>query len=166
MSPRRSTPFWSRASSLPGTLIVAMWLHPSAVSDLNVKSAFIHVVGDAAASVGVIAAAVIIYFTAWFKADPLISMLIGLIIMNGAVKIIRESSHILLEGVPRDIDLSMVREETLSFEGVAGVHSLHIWSICHNVYALSAHVDVIPTQRWRMGEIFGEINEKLAHDHH
>ncbi|HEY4706005.1 MAG TPA: cation diffusion facilitator family transporter [Thermodesulfobacteriota bacterium] len=147
-------------------LIVAMWLHRYAVSDLNVKSAFIHVVGDAAASVGVIAAAVIIYFTAWFKADPLISMLIGLIIMNGAVKIIRESSHILLEGVPRDIDLSMVREEILSFEGVAGVHSLHIWSICHNVYALSAHVDVIPTQRWRMGEIFGEINEKLAHDHH
>ena len=147
-------------------LIVAMWLHRYAVSDLNVKSAFIHVVGDAAASVGVIAAAVIIYFTAWFKADPLISMLIGLIIVNGAVKIIRESSHILLEGVPRDIDLSMVREEILSFEGVAGVHSLHIWSICHNVYALSAHVDVIPTQRWRMGEIFGEINEKLAHDHH
>ena len=154
------------AIGLVVNLIVAMWLHRYAVSDLNVKSAFIHVVGDAAASVGVIAAAVIIYFTAWFKADPLISMLIGLIIMNGAVKIIRESSHILLEGVPRDIDLSMVREEILSFEGVAGVHSLHIWSICHNVYALSAHVDVIPTQRWRMGEIFGEINEKLAHDHH
>ena len=154
------------AIGLVVNLIVAMWLHRYAVSDLNVKSAFIHVVGDAAASVGVIAAAVIIYFTAWFKADPLISMLIGLIIVNGAVKIIRESSHILLEGVPRDIDLSMVREEILSFEGVAGVHSLHIWSICHNVYALSAHVDVIPTQRWRMGEIFGEINEKLAHDHH
>ena len=154
------------AIGLVVNLIVAMWLHRYAVSDLNVKSAFIHVVGDAAASVGVIAAAVIIYFTGWFKADPLISMLICLIIVNGAVKIIRESSHILLEGVPRDIDLKRVRDEILAFEGVGGVHSLHIWSICHNVYALSAHVDVIPTQRWRMAEIFGDINEKLAHDHH
>lgn len=154
------------AVGLAVNLIVAMWLHRYAVSDLNVKSAFIHVIGDAAASVGVIAAAVIIYLTGWFKADPLISMVICLVIINGAMKIIRESSHILLEGVPKDIDLKQVRDEILSFEGVSGVHSLHIWSICHNVYALSAHVDVIPTQRWRMGEIFADINERLAHDHH
>lgn len=153
------------AIGLAVNLIVAMWLHRYAVHDLNVKSAFIHVVGDAAASVGVIIGAVIIYYSGWYQADPLISMLICLIIVNGAVKIVRESSHILLEGVPREIDLAMVRDVILSPEGVKSLHSLHVWSICHNVYALSAHVDIIPTQRWRMGEIFSEINHKLAHDH-
>ncbi|MBE7415177.1 MAG: cation transporter [Deltaproteobacteria bacterium] len=147
-------------------LMVAKWLHGHAKSDLNVRSAFIHVVGDAAASVGVIISAVVIYYTGWYPIDPLISMAICALIINGAVKIIRESSHILLEGVPREIDFGRVRDDILSPEGVTGVHSLHIWSICHNVYALSAHVDIIPTQRWRMGEIFSEINEKLAHDHH
>lgn len=147
-------------------LMVAKWLHGHAKEDLNVRSAFIHVVGDAAASVGVIISAVVIHFTGWYPIDPLISMAICALIINGAVKIIRESSHILLEGVPRDIDFGRVRDDILSPEGVSGVHSLHIWSICHNVYALSAHVDIVPTQRWRMGEIFNEINEKLAHDHH
>jgi len=147
-------------------LVVAMWLHHYAVSDLNVKSAFIHVVGDAAASVGVIIGAAIIYYTGWYQADPLISMLICVIIVIGAARIIRESSHILLEGVPREIDLGRVKAVILAPEGVSSVHSLHVWSICHNVYALSAHVDIVPTQRWRMGEIFSEINEVLAHDHH
>ncbi|MBW7957540.1 MAG: cation transporter [Deltaproteobacteria bacterium] len=147
-------------------LVVAKWLHGHAKADLNVRSAFIHVVGDAAASVGVIVSAAVIYYTGWYPIDPLISMAICALIINGAVKIIRESSHILLEGVPRDIDFNRVRDDILSPEGVSGVHSLHIWSICHNVYALSAHIDVVPTQRWRMGEIFSEINERLAHDHH
>lgn len=154
------------AIGLAVNLLVAMWLHHYAVHDLNVKSAFIHVVGDAAASVGVIIAALIIYYTGWYAADPLISMLICVIIVSGAVKIMRESSHILLEGVPKAIDLNRVKADILAPEGVQSVHSLHIWSICHNVYALSAHVDIIPTQRWRMAEIFGEINDMLAHDHH
>ena len=119
-------------------LIVAAWLHRFAEKDLNVKSAFLHVVGDAAASVGVIIGAIIIYYT----------------------------SHILLEGVPRDIDLKLVKEVLLAPKGVMSVHSLHVWSICHNVYALSAHLDITPVERWRMGEIFAEINDTLARDHH
>lgn len=154
------------AIGLAVNLVVAMWLHHYAVSDLNVKSAFMHVVGDAAASVGVIIAALIIYYTGWYQADPLISMLICVIIVGGAVKIIRESSHILLEGVPREIDLGSIKAVILAPEGVSSVHSLHVWSICHNVFALSAHVDIVPTQRFRMGEIFSEINEVLAHDYH
>lgn len=147
-------------------VMVALWLHDYAAHDLNIKSAFIHVVGDAAASVGVIIAAVVIYYTGWYTADPLISVLISLVILKGAVGIMKESSHILLEGVPREIDLNSVRGDILSSKGITSVHSLHIWSICHNVYALSAHLDIVPTERWRMGEIFEEINEKLAHTHH
>lgn len=147
-------------------LMVAMWLMKYAHADLNIKSAFIHVLGDAAASVGVIIGAIIIHYTGWFSADPLISVLIGGIIVTGAYGIMKDSSHILLEGVPKDIDFNMVMEDLKSSNGISSVHSLHIWSICHNVYALSAHLDIIPTQRWRMGEIFSEINEKLAENHH
>jgi len=147
-------------------LVVAVWLRHFALSDMNIRSAFIHVVGDAAASVGVIIGAVVIYYTGWFPADPLISVFIGLIIVYGAYGIVKDSSHILLEGVPKDIDFNMVMEDIKSANGISSVHSLHIWSICHNVYALSAHLDIIPTQRWRMGEIFDEINEKLADNYH
>ncbi|MFQ5735797.1 MAG: cation diffusion facilitator family transporter [Thermodesulfobacteriota bacterium] len=147
-------------------LAVAVWLHHYAESDLNIKSAFIHVVGDAAASVGVIVGAAVIAYTGWYPIDPLLSIGIGAIILSGAYRIIKESSHILLEGVPREIDLNSVVDDMLASKGVSSVHSLHIWSICHNVYALSAHLDIEPTERWRMGEIFSEINEKLAGTHH
>lgn len=147
-------------------LVVAKWLVRYSRTDMNIKSAFLHVIGDAAASVGVIISSAIIYFTGWYPADPIISIVIGGIIVFGAVNIIKDSSHILLEGVPKEIDLSRVVADIKSTEGVTSVHSLHIWSICHNVYALCAHIDIEPTQRWRMAEIFGIINERLAETYH
>lgn len=147
-------------------LIVALWLKHYAKSDMNIKSAFMHVVGDAAASVGVIIGAGIIHYTGWFMADPIISVVIGLIIISGAYQIMKDSSHILLEGVPKDIDLNRVVDDIKASKGISSVHNLHIWSICHNVYALSAHLDIVPTERWRMGEIFNEVNERLAGNHH
>lgn len=147
-------------------LIVAMRLMRYTKGDLNIKSAFLHMIGDAAACVGVIIAAVIIYYTRWYPADPLISVLIGLIIVFGAYGIMKDSSHILLEGVPKEIELSRVAVDIKAVPGVTGMHSLHIWSICHNVYALSAHIDIEPVQRWRMAEIFAAINERLAGSHH
>jgi cobalt-zinc-cadmium efflux system protein len=116
--------------------------------------------------VGVIVAGVIIYYTAWYKVDTIISVFIGMIIIAGAVRIIDEATHILLEGVPRDIALNEVLEGMKSTEGVSGIHSLHIWSICHNIYALSAHVDIDPAHGAKQGEILHTINERLADDHH
>lgn len=147
-------------------LLVATWLRPFAGEDLNVKGAFLHVVGDAVASVGVIAAALIIRLTGWYAADPLISAFIGAIILAGAGKLIIESSHILLEGAPKEVDMAKVVYDIRSFAGVAGVHSLHVWSICHNVYALSAHLDISPLERHRMAEIVERVNERLAETHH
>ncbi len=147
-------------------LLVALWLMSYAKNDLNIKSAFLHVIGDAIASVGVIVASVVIYYTGWYAIDPIISFAIGGIIFFGAFKILKESSHILLEGVPTEIDLNSVVEQIKGTEGIESVHSLHIWSICHNVYALSAHVDIEPQERQRMGEIFNLVNEKLAESHH
>ncbi|MFQ5441261.1 MAG: cation diffusion facilitator family transporter [Thermodesulfobacteriota bacterium] len=147
-------------------LVVALRLRHFAASDLNIRSAFLHVLGDAVASVGVIAAAIIIYFTRWYVVDPIISFVIGGIIFYGVFQILRDSSHILLEGVPKDIDIKDVVRDLNSIKGVSNVHRLHVWSICHNVYALSAHIDITPPERRRMGEIFKESNEMLAHKYH
>lgn len=147
-------------------VLVAFWLHDFAKDDLNVKSAFLHVVGDLAASVGVIIAAIVIAATGWNAIDPLISVLIGVIILFGSGRIVLEASHILLEGVPRGIKFNDVVEDITLVKGVAGVHNMNIWSICHNINALSAHVGVDELRPDRYSEILAGINEMLAEKHH
>ncbi len=147
-------------------ILVAMWLAPLSSGDLNIKSAFLHVAGDAAASVGVIIAAVVIYYTGWTTIDPLISISICVILLFSVWRILRDSSNILLEGVPSGVDITKVLKDMTATRGVASVHDLHIWSICHNVYAMSAHIDITEGERWRMGAIYKELNENLARDHH
>jgi len=147
-------------------LLVAMWLAPLSSGDLNIKSAFLHVAGDAAASVGVIIAAVVIYFTGWMRVDPLISISICVVLLFGVSRILIDSSNILLEGVPRSVDIKNVLKDMTGTRGVSSVHDLHIWSICNNVYAMSAHIDIAKEERWRMGAIYKELNENLAREHH
>lgn len=108
--------------------------------DVNLKSAFYHTLGDTITSLGVIITGIIIYFSGWAMIDPIISIIIGLVIMVGSLKIISESMHVLLEGVPRTISLEMVIFELRGVEGVKDIHELHIWGICSNVFALSTHV--------------------------
>ncbi len=149
-------------------LFVALYLRGFAMGDLNVKSAYFHVLGDAAASVGVIVGAIIIYYTNWYLADPLISMLIAAIVFGGAVNIVREATHILLEGVPSEIDLNEVATDIKDLDCITGVHSLHIWSLCYNIYALSAHIEVSLDPKLCGGNegIFDRVNELLAQKHH
>ncbi|MCK4738661.1 MAG: cation transporter [Deltaproteobacteria bacterium] len=148
---------------------VAFYLMRYAKNDLNIKSAFLHVLGDAVASVGVIIGAVVIYYTGYYAIDAMISVFIGFIIFLGATRIIGEAAHILLEGVPKEVSLPRVVDDITDLEGVAGVHSIHIWSICHNVYALSAHIEVtegIDISRNEQGCLISDINEMLADTHH
>jgi len=145
---------------------VAARLGSFAKTDLNIKSAFLHVIGDAVASGAVIAAAIIISLSGLYVMDPIGSAVIGVIILFGAVKIVSESLHILLEGVPREIDFNNVVNDMKAVTGVIGVHSLNIWSICHNINALSAHVDVDNRQILRQADILIAINERLARRHH
>lgn len=147
-------------------LIAASRLHQHSHDDLNVRSAFLHVVGDAIASVGVIVGGVIMLFTQWYALDALISVGIVLVIGFGAVRILREALHILLEGVPRNIDLDQVVARMRAVEGVNDIHHLHVWSICSHISALSAHIDIDPEYRLRQGEIVGEIEQLLEHDFH
>jgi cobalt-zinc-cadmium efflux system protein len=93
---------------LVANLLAARALHGHSHDDLNVRSAFLHVLGDAAASVGVIAGAILMRYTGWFQADPLISIAIGLLILVGAGRLLREAVHILMEGVPRGLSVEQV----------------------------------------------------------
>ena len=150
-------------------VIVAVWLEGHAKDDLNVRSAFYHVIGDAIASAGVIAAAVIIHFTGFYYVDTIISFFIGFIIINGAGRIVDESTHILLEGVPSGIELAEVVEAVKSVDGIDGAHSVHIWSICHNIFSMSAHVEMGPGSGGApeaAAGALGEINEILAERFH
>jgi cobalt-zinc-cadmium efflux system protein len=151
---------------LIANLVAANRLHGHAHDDLNVRSAFLHVIGDAIASVGVIIGGLIMLYTEWFVVDAIISGGIALIIGWGSFRIIREASHILLEGVPRGIIVAEVVERMRAVKGVNDVHHLHVWSICSHISALSAHIDIEPDYRLRQGEIIGEIEQMLDHDYH
>jgi cobalt-zinc-cadmium efflux system protein len=146
-------------------IVVALYLKVFSKTDLNVKSAYLHVIADAAASVGVIIGAVIIYYTGWHMADPLISVLVAVIIIRSAINIIREASGVLLEAVPSGLRLKEIVSDIVNIEGVTGVHSLHVWSICYNVFALSAHVDITSDWKGRESQVVCAINEKLAQSH-
>ncbi len=110
--------------------------------DLNTRSAFLHVIGDALASLGVIVGGVVMLLTGWYAIDPLISAFIGAIIVVGSWRVLRSSLHILFEGAPEGIALGDVAHAMGNVAGVQDVHDLHLWSICSGYPALSAHVRV------------------------
>ena len=108
--------------------------------DVNVKSARLHVLGDAVSSVGVIVAAVLIGLTGALWIDPLMSVLIGVIIVIGSGRVLKSSLHILVEGVPDGLSLNDIGTALSTVSGVSEVHDLHVWSLCSGHVALSAHV--------------------------
>ncbi len=110
--------------------------------DLNLHSAFLHVLGDAVSSVGVIIAAVVIQFTRLTWVDPLVSVLIGFIILISSWRVLRSSFHILIEGSPEGISVARVGESLANLPGIVEIHDLHVWNICSGHVALSAHVVV------------------------
>jgi len=104
------------------------------------RSAFIHMIGDVAATVGAVSAGILIYFTHANWLDPFISVLIGFLILYSAWGILRETVDILLESTPRDVDMSAVVRDMLEVKGVIGIHDLHVWSISRGLRTMSAHV--------------------------
>jgi cobalt-zinc-cadmium efflux system protein len=107
---------------------------------LNLRSAFVHLMGDVLSTIGAVIAGVIILFTDWNFLDPLVSVLIGVLILWNAWTILRETLDILLENAPRDVDMSNLTRDLLAVDGVRGVHHVHVWSINRSLRALSAHI--------------------------
>jgi cobalt-zinc-cadmium efflux system protein len=147
-------------------LLAAKTLHSHSHHDLNVRSAFLHVLGDAAASVGVIIGGIIMYYTGWFVLDALLSAAIGLLILTGAGRILRESVHILMEGSPRGMDITQVAEVIRSAEGVRDLHHLNIWSVCSHITALSVHVELEPGFEGQRSKLLHQLEHRLEHDFH
>ena len=120
-------------------LVSARILHPSSQSNMNVRGAYLHVLGDLLASVGTLVAAILIRYTGWLLADPIASFITTALIIRGSWALVRESVDILLESVPKHIDLDAVREQLEAIPGIEGVHDLHVWSVTPRMVAMSAH---------------------------
>ncbi len=121
-------------------IIAAKLLHGGHKHDLNIRGAWLHVMGDLLGSVTAIVAGILIVAAGWLWADPLCSILISIIIIAGAWRLIVDSVNVLLEGTPAHINLSAVESTILETEGVSGVHDLHVWTISSGMDALSAHI--------------------------
>jgi cobalt-zinc-cadmium efflux system protein len=116
--------------------------------DLNTRGAFLHVIGDLLGSVATIVAALIIMATGWTKADPILSVVIGGLIVFSAWKLLKEAVDILLEATPTEIDPQAVRSALKRIPGIAEVHDLHVWTVTSGVIAASAHLEVTNVRRW------------------
>jgi cobalt-zinc-cadmium efflux system protein len=127
-------------------IFIAFWLRREQQLNLNVRSAFWHVLGDALASVGVIIGAIIIMFTRLYLVDPIISVLIGFIIVTSAWRILKEGLKVLLEATPHQVDVMSMVKALKGIRGVRDVHDVHVWSISPELHAMSCHVliDDIP----------------------
>jgi cobalt-zinc-cadmium efflux system protein len=143
-------------------LAVALVLREHDRHDLNVRSAFLHVLGDALSSVGVIAAGVVILLTGWTLADPLVSVLIGLIILAGSGRVLRESLHILVEGTPAGMTAAQVGQVMGQTPGVSEVHDLHIWTVSPGYAALSAHVVLADQSLAQVQSVQNSLRQLLA----
>jgi cobalt-zinc-cadmium efflux system protein len=154
------------AIGLVMNLLAARTLHSHSHDDLNVKSAFLHVVGDAAASVGVIIGGIVMYYTGWYLLDALLSAAIGLLILTGAGRLMRDATHILMEGSPRGMDLAEVAAAIRDVEGVRDLHHMNVWSVCSHITALSVHVEVATGYEDRRGGLLHRIEHALEHRFH
>lgn len=130
-------------------LFVAFWLRREQHGNLNVRSAYWHVLGDALASVGVIIGGVIMLLSGWFWVDPIISVFIGLIITLAAWRILKEGLSVLLEATPKQVNITEMVNALNRMPGVKDVHDIHVWSISPELHAMSCHVliDDLPTSQ-------------------
>ena len=124
-------------------LLGAFLLHGVSHGDLNIKSAFLHLIGDTISSVGVIVAGGVIMLTGWYVLDPIVAVLIGVVILIWGFQLIRDSMDILMESVPRGIDIpSLVMCARSHDKRIIGIHDVHVWQITSGKYAMTAHVVV------------------------
>jgi cobalt-zinc-cadmium efflux system protein len=116
--------------------------------DLNTRAALLHVVGDLIGSVAAITAGAVIYFTGWQPIDPLLSIVIAVLILGSTVRLLRDTLHVLMEGVPSGLRMEEIASALKALEGVRAVHDLHVWTISSGQAALSAHVELDDLARW------------------
>ncbi|MEF9956487.1 MAG: cation diffusion facilitator family transporter [Acinetobacter sp.] len=143
-------------------LISMKILMSSAAESLNMKGAYLEVMSDALASIGVIIGAVIIYYTHWYWVDTLIAVAIGFWVLPRTWILLKQSINILLEGVPEEVDIEKLRHDLLALKGVESIHQLKVWAISSKNIHLSVHLFAPNADR---KQLHGAAIEMLAHTH-
>ena len=142
---------------------ITLWLKNAAKGDLNIRSAYMHMLGDAISAAGVVIAGVVVAITGSPLADPIVSIFIGLLILWSSWGILQESVNVLLEGIPKGMDLEAVERTIGEVSGVIAVHDLHVWTIGSGIVCASCHITV-GEQSVRSGQnVLRAVNEVLDH---
>jgi cobalt-zinc-cadmium efflux system protein len=128
-------------------IVAALVLHPASEASLNLRGAYLHVVGDLLGSVATVIAALLVRFTGWLVADPIASILMTLLIVRGAWRLVRESVDVLLESTPSHIAVGTVRKQLEAIPGIESIHDLHVWTVTSGVVAMSVHAIVREPER-------------------
>ncbi len=157
---------WVMAFAAGGLLIngLAALLLRSHGHDLNLRSAFLHLIGDAFTSLGVMASGLIVYLWGWNYADAIISILVSLWIGREAFAIVKSTVNVLMEGTPEGLEYDAVEKAVTAVPGVKGMHDLHIWSLSSNDIALSAHVEVDDTTLSETTAVLTAVKDLLAQE--
>ncbi len=143
------------------TITGALLLRSHAKESLNIRGAYLHILGDLLGSLGAITAGIVILATGWTLADPLISVFIATLILIGAWRLVRESADVLLEAAPRGLDVEDLVEDLRGIEGLEEVHDIHVWTLTSGFVAMSGHgiIDDLSMHR----RILDEVNQRLGH---
>jgi cobalt-zinc-cadmium efflux system protein len=150
------------AIGLVANIVGAVFLFKHSHANLNIRGAYLHIVGDALSSVGVVVGGVIIIYTGWYQIDPILSVLIALVIIYGSWALVRESVDILLESVPSHVNIETVAAEMAEIRGVREAYHIHVWTITSGVYAMSAHVLIDDQLVSGSRNIIDELKELLS----
>lgn len=142
--------------------VFVAWLLARSERTLNVRAALLHVMGDLLGSLAALIAGAVIYFTHWYPIDPILSILIGVMIIYASLRLLRESLLVLMEGVPGHIDPHTVQKKMMQSNGVKAVHDLHIWTLSSGKVALSAHINIHEMSSW--SSVLEHLNQLLKQE--
>jgi cobalt-zinc-cadmium efflux system protein len=146
--------------------VISYWLHRGAKHDLNIRSAYLHMLGDAASACGVVIAGIYVAFTGSVLADPIVSLFIAAFIIWSSWGIIVESVNVLLEAAPKSVNMADLERSIKNVDGVLDVHDLHVWTVASGLISLSCHV-LVSDQSVRSGEqVLKTISHMVEHDFH
>jgi cobalt-zinc-cadmium efflux system protein len=146
--------------------LISVWLHAKAKHDLNVRSAYLHMLGDAVSALGVVLAGIIVALTGYQIADPLVSVLIGVLILVSSWGILSEAADILMESVPRGLDLARLTAAVRLVPGVLDVHDVHAWTLGSGLAACSLHICVAEQSTLDSQRIRQAVARMLEHEFH
>ncbi|HMF13967.1 MAG TPA: cation diffusion facilitator family transporter [Gemmataceae bacterium] len=144
--------------------LISVWLRAEGKHDLNIRSAYLHMLGDALSAVGVVIAGVIVIATGQTIADPLVSLLIGVLILWSSWGILTEAVNVLLEAVPKGLDVAKVVQSVCQVPGVLDVHDLHVWTVTSGMTACSLHIRVVEQSALEGQRIQQAVAAMLEHD--